>query len=412
VWKFPSISTPFINNQLTGLLDRGHEVDILTYWGHGDKISHGDVDAYHLRDRLHSGIEMPERHAKRLLTASRYLMARRRCPTGPAISALNVRRFGREALSLRKLYHVLPLLDTPNRYDVVHAQFGQLGLRALAAQELGLLGGPLVTHFRGAGELNLHRQSIEAGGDGYHDVFQRSGRLLVGSSDLRSRLLGIGAPAGKIEVQYSGINVSRFAATPKTPPHDGPVKILCAGRLVSMKGLQHGITAVAKLLSQDRKLELTIAGDGPYRNELELLVERLGVSRHVRFTGAYTSAEAATLFRECHIALTLSYESQGRIEGIPGVLKEAMACRTPVVATRHGGTPELVEDGVNGYLVPERDPAAVAHSLTQLLDHPETWGPLGDSGRQKVVSMFDIERLNDRLIGIYDEVAAEHPQPS
>jgi colanic acid/amylovoran biosynthesis glycosyltransferase len=101
--------------------------------------------------------------------------------------------------------------------------------------------------------------------------------------------------------------------------------------------------------------------------------------------------------------------SDGDEEGTPTVLMEAMACGLPVLSTVHSGIPELVEDGVSGWLVPERDVAALADRIQWMLDHPDRWAAMGRAGRAKVEREFNIDTLNDRLVELYRGVLAELP---
>jgi colanic acid/amylovoran biosynthesis glycosyltransferase len=96
--------------------------------------------------------------------------------------------------------------------------------------------------------------------------------------------------------------------------------------------------------------------------------------------------------------------ADGDEEGIPNVLKEAMASGMPVVGTRHAGIPELIEDGVSGLLVPERNQAALADALQRLALQPEQWAAMGRAGRAKIEMEYDIHRLNDRLAGLLENL--------
>jgi colanic acid/amylovoran biosynthesis glycosyltransferase len=124
--------------------------------------------------------------------------------------------------------------------------------------------------------------------------------------------------------------------------------------------------------------------------------------------GAQSHAEVMRLMEEAHILIAPSITAaDGDEEGIPNTVKEAMALGLPVVSTTHAGIPELVEDGVSGFLVPERDSAALGERLAQLVDRPETWAALGRAGRQRIERHFDIDRLNDELLVLYEGIAAE-----
>ena len=116
------------------------------------------------------------------------------------------------------------------------------------------------------------------------------------------------------------------------------------------------------------------------------------------------------------VAYTFDELASGETEGIPNVLKEAMATGIPVIGTWHSGIPELVTDGVSGLLVPERDVDALAEALVTLVDHPGRWPAMGLAGRQRVEAEFDSDKLNQELVELYEQVLLEgsrrRPEPT
>jgi colanic acid/amylovoran biosynthesis glycosyltransferase len=135
-------------------------------------------------------------------------------------------------------------------------------------------------------------------------------------------------------------------------------------------------------------------------------VGELGVQQSVRLVGAKANAEVIDLLASHHLFVAPSVTAaSGDREGIPNVLKEAMATGMPVVSTRHSGIPELVEDGVSGYLVSERDVGALASRLRDLVEHPERWPAMGRAGRTRVENGFASQRLNERLFQLYERAA-------
>jgi len=171
-----------------------------------------------------------------------------------------------------------------------------------------------------------------------------------------------------------------------------------------------GIRAAARLLRAGRRIAYDVVGDGPLRPALQQLIADYDMEAHIRLLGARNHDDVAALLKRAHVLIAPSVTAaDGDQEGIANVLKEAMARGMPVVATVHGGTAELVEDGVSGFLVPERDADALAARLDYLLAHPERWADMGRAGRAKVEAEFDAARLNDQLERIYRRLA---PDPS
>ncbi|HHS83304.1 MAG TPA: colanic acid biosynthesis glycosyltransferase WcaL, partial [Gammaproteobacteria bacterium] len=210
----------------------------------------------------------------------------------------------------------------------------------------------------------------------------------------------------KIEILHSGINCERFCYQPRELKNGEAVKIFTVARLVEMKGVAYGIKAVAQLIKSGRKICYKIAGDGALREELERLIKELGMENSIQLLGWKGHKELPGLMDDTHILLTPSVTAaNGEQEGIPNVVKEAMAMGIPVVGTLHSGIPELVENGVSGYLAPERDSQMLAECLAKLIDQSDRWPEIGKAGRQKVELEFDMNKLNDKLVELYRSVA-------
>jgi len=165
------------------------------------------------------------------------------------------------------------------------------------------------------------------------------------------------------------------------------------------------------LLARGHDVDLRIAGDGLLRDEYQALIKRLGVENRVTLLGALNQPEIVQLLDDCDIFLGPSITAPNGDQDAPtNVLKEAMALGLPVIATRHGGIPELVEDGVSGLLVPERDGGAIATAIVELIAHPERWPDMGRAGRSAVEARYDNDLLNDQLIQSYEAVLHRSPQ--
>jgi len=137
------------------------------------------------------------------------------------------------------------------------------------------------------------------------------------------------------------------------------------------------------------------------------------VGDRIHLCGRKQQQELIELLDQAHLFVAPSVTATDGNQDAPvNVLKEAMAMGLPVVSTLHGGIPELVEDGISGFLVPERDVAALRDRLEYLVTHPECWPEMGLAGRTFVETHFDIERLNDRLVDLYQQVLATPNQPA
>jgi glycosyltransferase involved in cell wall biosynthesis len=177
-----------------------------------------------------------------------------------------------------------------------------------------------------------------------------------------------------VELIYHGVDLQMFGPAPRLRRHTVPV-VLSVGRLVEKKGFDDLLAACALVVATGRDFTCEIYGDGPCRDELEALRDRLGLEAVVRFRGERTQVELVAVYQNADVfALTPRITDDGDRDGVPNVLVEAMACSVPIVATDVGGISELVRHGTNGLLAPARDVDALAAHLGELLD---------DAGRRR-----------------------------
>lgn len=169
------------------------------------------------------------------------------------------------------------------------------------------------------------------------------------------------------------------------------------GRLTPVKGLSYLLQAVSILLRQRANVRLLIVGDGVIRKDLEAQARHLGISENVVFLGHREDTLELMQALDIFVLPSLS-------EGIPMALLEAMATSRAVVASRVGGIPEIVDDGVEGILVEPMDVTRLAESCLRLIDSPETAMKMGELARKKVVQEFSATAMADRVAGLYKEL--------
>jgi colanic acid/amylovoran biosynthesis glycosyltransferase len=408
---FPLLSETFILNQITGLLDRGHDVHIFPHTRWNEPKVHPDVAKYNLLDRTHY-LSVDPSIAKARPSALRkavYLILKN-LHKKPSVLWKIVKLFKGANLpeGCGRLYSIAVLLDR-GPYDVVHSHFGSNGNLAVALKDAGAFDAKIVTTFHGH---DLTKHVAERGKDLYADLF-RKGDLFCSISRLfKDKLTELGCDERKVIVHRAGVDTGRFEYRPRTRK-TGPVRLLTIARLVEIKGIEYAIQAVADAMKRGQDLQYKIAGDGPLKSSLQSLLEKLGVGDKIELLGWQDQEGVIGLLRDSDILLAPSVTGgDGNQEGIPVVLMEALAQGIPVIATRHSGIPELVRDGEAGFLVPERDPDALAEKLEYLIEHPERWSGMGRKGRGHVEEHFNIDKLNDRLVEIYRELAARERRVS
>ena len=400
--EFPALSQTFILNQITGMIDRGHEVDIYANYRFHSKECHPRVEEYRLWEKTRIFSDMPKGYLKRLGRAV-WLAIDRGLWRNPGLLTRVMKNWGRagEILNLRSIYYVLAFSDRPS-YDIIHCQFGTLGPLALKLRTLGITDGEIVTSFRG---YDITRNS-ERNPRFYRKLFESGARFLPVSKSLADMLLAAGCPEDRLHILHSGIDCSLFSYSNRTREPGGVTKVLSIGRLVEKKGLVYAIEAVANARRAGRKLHYTIVGDGELRPIIENTIKEYGIDDIVTLKGWCDHDDVIQLMEQSHILVVPSITAaDGDQEGIPNVAKEAMATGLPVLSTWHGGIPELVENGVTGYLVPERDVEALTERLIYFCDEADEWSGMGERARAKIEAEFDRERINDGLEALYAQVS-------
>jgi len=290
--------------------------------------------------------------------------------------------------------------------DVVHAQFGPNGVMiAPVSEELGI---PLVVTFHGYGISILPRK--EKVRRRYRELFDRADALIGVSGHNSSRLRELGAPDDKVYTVHNGSRLDQFTYSNPTDRFDGgTVRLLHVGRLVEKKGpveLVNAFSRARKSVNGQADLRLTIAGDGPLREPMLRRVEELALEEEVDYVGSVPHEEVRCHMRRSHLYTQhCKTASNGDIEGQGVTFIEAQASGLPVVATRSGGVPSVVQDGETGYLVPEEDVEAMADRIVYLARHPEKWEAMGQAGRAHVERHFDLAKQVEKLTRLYEDIS-------
>lgn len=226
------------------------------------------------------------------------------------------------------------------------------------------------------------------------------------SADLRRWLIeDVRVPAAKVTAIHNGVDLSRFGRGGKLEsrmrlslPADASI-VGTVGRLDPVKDQAGLIRAFAQVRAQHPAALLVVAGDGPCRAELERLAAGLGQRDHVRLLGNRDDIPTVMSALDVFVLPSIA-------EGISNTILEAMATGLPVVATRVGGNPELVEEGVGGTLVPRSDPDALAAAIAAYTGDAELRRRHGQASRQRAIGHFSLERMSQAYANLYTALAA------
>jgi len=200
------------------------------------------------------------------------------------------------------------------------------------------------------------------------------------------------------------LDVVRLGVTPEptrqaAATQQGPLRLLCVGRLAPAKAQHLLLHALAKLRKQGfSRVQLTLVGDGPDAQSLRELSRELGLDGQVVFTGALNQTEVAEQYSQSDAFVLPSFA-----EGIPVVLMEAMSRGIPCLSTRTAGIPELIEHGVSGLLAAPSDVADLASRIRELAENAALRQQLGQNGQQRVERDYNIQRNVAQLARVFQK---------
>jgi glycosyltransferase involved in cell wall biosynthesis len=206
----------------------------------------------------------------------------------------------------------------------------------------------------------------------------------------------------KIRTLYLGVDPGDFVPRP-VPACSDTFRVLCVGRLAAAKAQHILIAAIGRIVALGHsQIRLTLVGDGPERVALQETAARHQVTPYVTFAGACNHDRVIEYYTQTHVFAMASFA-----EGVPVVLMEAMAMEIPCVATWVMGIPELIENEVNGLLVPPADVGALANALMRLMNDPSLAEHMGKAARQKVLADFDLSRNTEKLALAFQELTKD-----
>ncbi len=393
VHSFPCVSETFVLNQVTGMIDLGHDVKIYA-WGESDSCVHEDYARYSLESRIWRPCrKIPATRFTRIIKISPFflgLLFKYGLRTFSLISG----KFGCMARNLVMTYTAERIEKEKWKPDVIISHFGDIGLFITAMREAGIISRRTrcYTFFHAHEICRLNQKEITAN---YGPMFNATDVLLPISNFWRNKLIKAGALPNKTAVFHMGINPARFhfrEPVKKTQE----ITILSVGRLVGQKGYEYALKGVASYIRQSSyKIKYIIIGKGDLEYSLKQLAIQYGITENVEFRNAQSQDKVAATMTQADIFLLPSVtDNMGYMEGIPVALMEAMAMGLICISTRHSGIPELIENEVTGFLCEEKNSDDITNALLRIeTSDISLLRQISHAAKTKVLEDFNIEKL-------------------
>lgn len=291
-------------------------------------------------------------------------------------------------------------------FDLIHAQFGPGGIYAMFYAKK--FDKPLCVTFCGYDVPLLYtRRRFHPSFWRYwlksKALFQRCTLVFAVSYDLANRLVALGVPAEKIRVFHRGVEIPE-QVKPHVKQAGESLRCIAAGRFVEKKGFEYAIRAVDLVKKAGYDIILQLVGKGELREKCESLVNLLGIEDSVIFIDEMKQDELYAQYERNHVIIVPSVTAKnGDVEGIPNTIKEGGARGLVTITTSHAGCPEAVDDGISGFVVPERNGKAIADKLIYLCQNPDKIPEMGMKAAEKMKREFNLEYSAKYLESLYEE---------
>jgi colanic acid/amylovoran biosynthesis glycosyltransferase len=355
---FPKLSETFVLGQITELIDRGHNVEIISISKPAEHIAHEDVINYGLLEKTHylkkKGSSLGFEPEERLIYSLAFT---------DIIHAHFAAQPATWALKISKTFDI-PYVITTHAYDIY---------------------------------INPDTKDLK-------EKFANATKIITTTNYNKKYLSDLlGSEFGdNVEIVKYGIDISKFSFFPRKA--NNKIKILFVGRMVEKKGPSYAIEAFKLATAENPEIELRMIGDGPLKNTIDQLIKELQLE-NVTMLGGLSQSRVLKEMEEADIFFLPSLTADnGDREGSPVSILEAAATGLPVVSTQHTGIPEIVIDGVTGFLVPEKDTNAMSEALKKLITHPELRHEMGKKGRSHIETNHDRKKEMDHLEKIFNSL--------
>jgi glycosyltransferase involved in cell wall biosynthesis len=397
VVMFPCFSETFVKREIIELLRRGHDVRIFSL----RRFSQGIVDE-DARPLISRTVYLPYLFSARLIFSNFHYLVRKPC----VYAGILVRFLFALCLHPRVSFKSLALFPKSvycariaEREGIRHIHAHFVNYPATAAYIVHRLTGIPFS-------ATAHAHDIFQNRFLFREKFTLAKRVCAISRYNRTFILDRckGIQPDKIEVLHSGLDTAVDTSPAPRRPAGMPL-IVSVGRMVDYKGFDVLLRALRLLKNRGARFRCIIGGDGPERERLQNLLAGLALQTEVEMVGVLERAAVVDLISRASLFVLACRRGSGAygvMDGLPGVLYEAMNLGVPVVSSSISGIPELIEDGVSGLLVPPADAQKLADAIERLLKNDKLAQSLAAAGKVRIEQEFNIKDTVDRLIEVFN----------
>ncbi len=295
---------------------------------------------------------------------------------------------------LAALHRYLPFLR--GEWDMIYFPWNSAAVDYLGLFDLGI---PVVISCRGS-QINIrpHRHGQERYVSLLKQTLKKAAAVHCVSEDILANAVGLGLDPERAVVIRPAVDPAVFSSVTEEYQNN-PIKLITTGSLIWRKGYEYLLMSVKILLDKGIVADLHIIGEGAERSRILFTAQDLGIATQVILHGKLPPVEVIQQLRQSDIFVLSSLS-----EGISNAVLEAMSCGLPVVTTDCGGMREAVRDGVEVFVVPVRDPEAMAEALQKLALAPDLRKSMGKAGRERVLAEFNSQSQIEAFVKLFESV--------
>ena len=401
--RFPALYTTFILNDMIRLQENHIEVYIFSLSRSAENVVHEGVSklksAYYFVDYITDGY-FKKYLSQFVQNTRRYNpFYRRTCDIlfKRKIKSLDTRKYFKNFGLRIYAFNDIANIIRQEGIDIIHGAFGNQ--EATAAMILSELTGIPFTFETHANDLFVHFPYFDEKFDKAEEIFTISHYNKTYLTDY------LGCPASKVTVKRVSFNKNYCDEIPEKKKEDNLILSVC--RLNPIKGIEYAIEAFGQVSQKRSGLHYVIIGDGPIREQLVSRAKQFSSGNKVTFLGNVSNEDVLDYVSRATLVVMPSVIGSDRDrDGIPTALIEAMYLRTPVIGSRVSGIPELIDDGISGFLTEPKDVNQIAGKMDKLLSDETLRIQMGERAREKVKNEFNMETSVMRMIETWQKIVA------